>query len=153
LVCCGRLRRRIFCHANSCRMAPGRRSRKIGPNSFLRDAARPCPLMALSGHQLVRCTCLLLTQSGHWHLQERRLPRYDVQGGGRRRPHETARFHGPSCRRYGDVAVAYLCATITKNTPNWRPSPGRTGIVVAPHEGIPRWIKRPRVRGGKDDCD
>ena len=24
-----------------------------------------CPLLALSGHRLVRCTCLLLTQSGH----------------------------------------------------------------------------------------
>ena len=24
-----------------------------------------CPLMALSGHRLVRCTCPLLTQSGH----------------------------------------------------------------------------------------
>ena len=24
-----------------------------------------CPLLALSGHQLLRCTCLLLTQSGH----------------------------------------------------------------------------------------
>ena len=25
-----------------------------------------CPLLAQSGHRLVRCTCLLLTQSGHW---------------------------------------------------------------------------------------
>jgi len=24
-----------------------------------------CPLSALSGHRLVRCTCLLLPQSGH----------------------------------------------------------------------------------------
>ena len=24
-----------------------------------------CPLLALSGHRLVRCTCPLLTQSGH----------------------------------------------------------------------------------------
>ena len=24
-----------------------------------------CPLLALSGHRLVRCTCLLLSQSGH----------------------------------------------------------------------------------------
>ena len=28
-------------------------------------AATRCPDMALSGHRLVRCTCLLLTQSGH----------------------------------------------------------------------------------------
>ena len=40
------------------------------PNSSL-ACARPawnnmqCPLMALSGHRHVRCTCLLLTQSGH----------------------------------------------------------------------------------------
>jgi hypothetical protein len=25
-----------------------------------------CPLLALSGHRLLHCTCLLLTQSGHW---------------------------------------------------------------------------------------
>ena len=24
-----------------------------------------CPLLALSGHDVLRCTCLLLTQSGH----------------------------------------------------------------------------------------
>src|SRR4249920_1068616 len=28
--------------------------------------AASCPLLAHSGHRLVRCTCLLLTQSGHW---------------------------------------------------------------------------------------
>ena len=28
-----------------------------------------CPLLALSGHHLVRCTCLLLTQSGHSQLR------------------------------------------------------------------------------------
>jgi hypothetical protein len=27
--------------------------------------APSCPLLALSRHRLVRCTCLLLTQSGH----------------------------------------------------------------------------------------
>ena len=27
---------------------------------------KQCPLLAQSGHGLVRCTCLLLTQSGHW---------------------------------------------------------------------------------------
>ena len=33
-----------------------------------------CPLLALSGHRLVRCTCLLLTQSGHVsHSEKLRL--------------------------------------------------------------------------------
>jgi predicted metal-binding membrane protein len=31
-------------------------------------AKDPCPLLALSGHCLVRCTCLLLTESGHWEV-------------------------------------------------------------------------------------
>ena len=30
-----------------------------------KHAAPSCPLLALSGHELVRCTCPLLTQSGH----------------------------------------------------------------------------------------
>ena len=45
-----------------------------------------CPLLALSGHRLVRCTCLLLTQSGHRALPELMLDliRYPVLsvGGG-----------------------------------------------------------------------
>ena len=41
--------------------ASATRSRRRGDRiSFVR-----CPLLALSGHRLVRCTCLLLTQSGH----------------------------------------------------------------------------------------
>jgi hypothetical protein len=28
-------------------------------------AMNECPLLALSGHGLLHCTCLLLTQSGH----------------------------------------------------------------------------------------
>ena len=39
-----------------------------GVHYFLRDyaihEALSCPLLALSGHRLVRCTCPLLTQSG-----------------------------------------------------------------------------------------
>ena len=27
-----------------------------------------------------------------------------------------------------------------KNTSDWRPPSGRTGIVVTPHKGVPRWI-------------
>ena len=30
------------------------------------DWRHQCPLLALSGHWLVRCTCPLMTQSGHW---------------------------------------------------------------------------------------
>jgi hypothetical protein len=30
------------------------------------ERPRECPLLALSGHRLVRCTCLLLTQSGNF---------------------------------------------------------------------------------------
>ena len=29
-------------------------------------SARQCPLLALSGHAVLRCTCPLMTQSGHW---------------------------------------------------------------------------------------
>ena len=37
---------------------------------------RMSPLLAHSGHRLVRCTCLLLTQSGHGPLQETDFSRY-----------------------------------------------------------------------------
>jgi hypothetical protein len=34
--------------------------------------------LALSGHRLVRCTCLLLTQSGHTPIQIVGLSSYDA---------------------------------------------------------------------------
>ena len=40
-------------------------------------------LLALSGHRLVRCTCLLMTQSGHRNLREQRRPA----------SHEAPRWH------------------------------------------------------------
>jgi hypothetical protein len=36
---------------------------RLGPMRILNEDE--CPLLALGGHRLVRCTCLLLTQSGH----------------------------------------------------------------------------------------
>ena len=40
------------------------------------------PLLALGGHQLIRCTCLLLTQSGHCcPIPSIILSRYDPAQG------------------------------------------------------------------------
>jgi hypothetical protein len=64
---CSRLNRlrRTPSAKSRCRPVNRRPSREV-PESFgSRGIAFPCPLLALSGHRLVRCTCLLLTQSGH----------------------------------------------------------------------------------------
>ena len=39
--------------------------RGVAVHSVVRERGGECPVLALSGHRLVQCTCLLLTQSGH----------------------------------------------------------------------------------------
>ena len=70
---------------------PRRRGDRIGER---------CPLLALSGHRLVRCTCLLLTQSGHGDCTAQYL--FIVQSGSRNLALGEIRAF---CRRFSIVAV------------------------------------------------
>src|SRR5262245_40327859 len=64
-----------------------------------------------SGHALLRCKCLLLTQSGHWYLFKSLSWRATVRLGG---SHEAARVHYASRRCCRGLANCRACATVQR---------------------------------------
>jgi hypothetical protein len=104
------------------------------------------PSEHLSGHRLVRCTCLLLTQSGH----RRPLPRHQILplrspvfslGGG----NEATRVHHISRRRDGSH-VAIRCARAKLCVAGyWAPSPWIGSAERQHNSGISRWPRPNRL--------
>ena len=109
------------------------------------------PSEHLSGHRLVRCTCLLLTQSGH----RRPLPRHQILplrspvfslGGG----NEATRVHHISRRRDGSH-VAIRCARAKLCVAGyWAPSQWIGSAERQHNSGISRWPRRTGYVAGQN---